>query len=197
MNPVLVIDSNYIAPIIKLLRREIWKPIKDCPGYEVSNQGRVRSYWKVVGQGYGKGTASFITDIPQKILKDSITEDGYLYVRLKGKHCPIHRLVLETFVGPCPENCECRHLDSNRSNPDLTNLSWGTRKENAIDRKSNGTEIFVNGEKHPNAKLTDEQVVEIKVSLDKGFGLSELGREYGVTPQAIWCIKNNRTRKNI
>jgi len=44
---------------------------------------------------------------------------GYLCVTLcrEGKTFEflIHRLVLETFIGPCPEGMECRHLDGDQT----------------------------------------------------------------------------------
>jgi hypothetical protein len=32
---------------------EVWRPIEGFPGYEVSNQGRVRSYFGWMGGGAG------------------------------------------------------------------------------------------------------------------------------------------------
>ena len=60
-------------------------------------------------------------------LKPDIKKDGYLRVTLcqhgKTSRKYIHRLVLETFVGPCPLGMQCRHLDGNRSNNEVDNLS--------------------------------------------------------------------------
>lgn len=47
----------------------------------------------------------------------------------------VHHIVLTTFVGPCPEGLECRHLDGVKTNCRLSNLAWGTVTENAEDRK--------------------------------------------------------------
>ena len=46
----------------------------------------------------------------------------------------VHRLVLEAFVGPCPEGMECRHLEGDTANNALSNLAWGTPQENAADK---------------------------------------------------------------
>src|SRR3990170_1323459 len=36
----------------------------------------------------------------------------------------VHRMVLETFVGPCPDGMECAHEDGVRTNCNLSNLQW-------------------------------------------------------------------------
>lgn len=51
-------------------------------------------------------------------------------------HCYVHRLVLETFVGPCPEGMEARHYpDMDPSNNRLENLSCSTHRKNLADRE--------------------------------------------------------------
>lgn len=50
-----------------------------------------------------------------------------------GRDRYAHRLVLETFVGPCPEGMQCRHLDGVGTNNDVANLRWGTASENRRD----------------------------------------------------------------
>ena len=47
----------------------------------------------------------------------------------------IHRLVLEAFVGPCPEGKECNHKNHERDDNELTNLEWVTRSENNKHRR--------------------------------------------------------------
>lgn len=56
-----------------------------------------------------------------------------------GKSHRVHRLVMEAFVGPCPEGLEVRHLDDDPDNNHLVNLVYGTRSENLLDRVANGT----------------------------------------------------------
>lgn len=64
--------------------------------------------------------------------------DGYHRVTLskpgdKPKLRYMHHLILEAFVGPCPEGCEALHRDDVKSNNTLGNLKWGTRSENLED----------------------------------------------------------------
>jgi hypothetical protein len=62
--------------------------------------------------------------------------DGYARVSLataSGRYRThkVHRLVLEAFVGPCPDGMECLHSpDATRTNNRLDNLRWGTHQDN-------------------------------------------------------------------
>ena len=75
---------------------------------------------------------------PKKLTK---RPDGYLVTSVGGRDMPIarvHRLVLETFVGPS-NGMEVRHIDGNPLNNVVSNLAWGTRKEQIADQKAHGT----------------------------------------------------------
>jgi len=69
-------------------------------------------------------------------------KDGYLYVRLKKNgqsfHKAVHRLMAITFLGPKKNGLEVRHLDGNKYNNNLINLSYGTRAENLLDDVKHG-----------------------------------------------------------
>jgi len=113
---------------------EIWKPIPDWEEYEVSNLGRVRSLDRVRRQGLFKG----------KVLKPCIVGGGYHAVGLrhpfiKYRMYKIHKLVLSVFVGPRPKGKETRHLDGDKTNNKLSNLCYGTKKQNEKDRIKHGT----------------------------------------------------------
>ena len=55
---------------------------------------------------------------------------GYMKVKIHNKNYRVHRIVLEAFVGECPEGFECDHSDRNRHNNTLTNLRWLSRSDN-------------------------------------------------------------------
>lgn len=116
---------------------------RDIPGYEgvyqVSSEGQVRSLDRVVQHPVSGDTLR-----RGKVLRLKRRSEGYLYVRLyrggKSKSRSVHHLVLEAFVGPRPEGSETRHLDGDPTNNRVSNLAWGTPKENAQDKKRHGTE---------------------------------------------------------
>ena len=129
--------------------KTIMKEIPNCPGYFALTDGRI--YSTRTNKGHGPG----------RFLKQCQLNRGHLIVRLFSKYNRklVHRLILETFIGPCPEGMECRHLDGNPTNNHLSNLCWGTRSENQKDKVRHGRWInpTQKGDKHPRSKLTNEQ----------------------------------------
>ena len=159
---------------------EVFKPIPGFPGYDVSNRGRVRSYWKAPGYGGGMVMASG----PQRVLKAKIYR-GYQLITLcsSDKHSmfQVHRLVLLTFVGPPPPGHECCHKDGCRSNNLLTNLYWGTKSRNALDRIKHGNGPRRKGTDSPMAKLTDQKVIQIRSLFAQGaYSKTELGEMFNI-----------------
>ncbi|MDE2258725.1 MAG: NUMOD4 motif-containing HNH endonuclease [Betaproteobacteria bacterium] len=139
---------------------EQWAPVRGFEGrYEVSTFGQVRS---LLVRSRVKRARS---DGEHHHLHTRRGSNGYQRVRLtdsKGGQANyyVHRLVLESFIGPSPIGFECRHLDGNRGNPKLTNLQWGSHKENYKDSVCHGTSA--RGERQGFAKLTDAVVTEIR-----------------------------------
>ena len=176
---------------------EIWKAIPEFPGYEVSNQGRVRSYWSqqsIYGNaGRVVGIKPILSSIPIRILCPS-TSKNRLSVTLcrDNKHFYrlVYRLVLEVFVGPCPPGLECRHLDGNPTNNFLGNLCWGTHSENMLDRTRHGTNWNNRGMKCPTAKLTDSQVLEIRHLAHQGITQKKIGEIFDIDQSHVSHIVN-------
>jgi len=162
---------------------EEWRPIPDFPGYDISNQGQVRSYLKCIGFGTWK-----ISSVPQRILKGAITPTGYRMVTLRrqGKTYGrlIHRLVLLAFNGAPPLNCECAHNDSNPSNNCLTNLRYDTRDGNLQDQyKRRG-------------QLPEQWVPKLRQEYVDGASLEYLSKKYSYSPQTLSNICRGRTHSD-
>ncbi len=176
------------------------KPIPNFPDYLISDEGIVFSFSKRANQDRPKK--------PRK-LKSYKQKSGHLrlYLQKEGKAYKryVHRLVLESFIGECPVNQECRHKDGNPSNNKLSNLIWGTKKENFLDRKKHG--VLIMGESHPGSKLTEEQVIEIRKlasesnkkirKIDKGGNYKEISKKFNVSPSAIVGIMRGSTWKHV
>ncbi len=100
----------------------------------------------------------------------------------KAKTYKVHTLVLNAFVGPCPEGMECCHNDGDFTNNYVDNLRWDTHQENQRDMVKHGTTNFMPGEIHPNAKLTVEQVREIRKMYASGeWSQKRLAEHFGVS----------------
>lgn len=152
---------------------EQWKDVIGFEGlYEVSNHGQIRS------------------KITKKIKKQTIdkkTNRFYLglWVNNKQKIVKPHRLVLEAFVGKCPNGMEGCHNDGNPFNNHLFNLRWDTPKNNHADKVKHGTTN--RGERSASAKLTLEQVNAIRQDIRTQ---KEIAKQYGVQQSLISRIKN-------
>ena len=116
--------------------QETWK---DIPGYEglykVSNTGKVKS------MNYRH------SDVPRIL---ATVDNGYgyyiviLYLNSVRKSASVHRLVWTAFNGPIPEGLQINHLNENKADNRLENLSLCTPKENT----NYGTRNKRAGEKH-------------------------------------------------
>jgi|SRR5580700_3783822 hypothetical protein len=123
---------------------------------------------------------------------------GHLKVTLFGvvpRIRAVHRLVLESFVGPCPPGMECRHFpDRDVTNNRLENLQWGTRLENQADRFKHGT--AKGGESHYLAKFSNEVAKEIRRRYDGGESQASLSRAFNASKSVIRAIVIGKTYRN-
>lgn len=136
--------------------------LSNWPNYGVSRDGRV---WSKHVRGKHKATTEWT------LLKPVTTVYGYKQVNLyKNKQATcvkVHRLILETFKGPCPPGKECLHKDGDKTNNATSNLRWGTSKENHADRIRHGNGL--RGSSHGMSKLSETQVRQILTLCEKEF----------------------------
>ena len=131
---------------VDLDNEEEWLPVVGFEGhYEVSNHGRVRSIERKVTDCLGRTRT--VKGQPKKTWVD---EGGYERVELckNNTRCGIgvHRLVAKAFKPTEREGVEVMHLDHNPLNNHISNLEWGTHKENVLathsaGRGSNGNKL--------------------------------------------------------
>lgn len=169
---------------------EIWKDIIGFEGlYQFSNLCRVKSFPK---RGSNK-----------EILGIYMASDGYprTTLRKNGRYHvrKIHRLVLEYFVGLCPEGMCCRHLNDIKTDYRIENLKWGTPSENQFDAVRNGKHNVGDhrGMKCAASKLVDENIPEIRKLIKDGIILRIIAKKFNVARQTITDIKFNRTWSHI
>jgi hypothetical protein len=135
-----------------------------------------------------------------KQLKANPQEGGYLRVFLRDHGTTstvyVHRLILLTFVGPCPEGMEVCHIDGNRSNNRLSNLRYDTRTGNHSDKRNHGTQPM--GSRVWIAKLTEVDVVEARRQHRRGAATTaELAERYHVTTSVMYKAIRGDTWKHI
>lgn len=172
-----------------------FRDIPGFPGYRIGDDGSVWRLWVTCRSGRKLSDR-------WRLMRPSTTTRGYRYLNLvppeggRFQTFRVHRLVLESFVGPCPDGMECRHLNGNKADNRLTNLMWGTPEENRDDNRSLGT--YGRGETHTQAKLTESQVRAIRERYAAGGVLQrELAAEFGVGEITVWGIVNRRTWTHV
>lgn len=93
------------------------KDIPGFPGYRAADDGSVFSNRNHGGKAWCK-------------LSGKTDRQGYIVLlfSVAGKkiHRSAHRIILETFVGPCPEGMEGCHTNGCPSDNRLSNLRWDT-----------------------------------------------------------------------
>lgn len=119
--------------------KEVWKDIPDFPGYQVSNTGKVRSFWRKQKKfGVYGGTERILCSEPQHELLQSDDGNGYMKVYLQNDHqrrcIKVHRLVAEAFIPRTSEDFDTvDHILSGREGKldnSVDNLRWISRREN-------------------------------------------------------------------
>lgn len=144
----------------------MWKEIPNFAGYEVSDDGQVRSWHPRNGRGSYKDTKE-----PNLLSISKFTDSDYLRVSLKcptkGKHVTrrVHQLVLEAFVGTCPPNHIVMHINDDTTDNRLSNLKYATPQENSDDMVRKGRSV--KGQNHAKSLCSDElrkEIIELALS---------------------------------
>jgi hypothetical protein len=184
--------------MLMLLRKDLvmqkveLKPIPVSPNqdYLAGSDGQIYSRTKY--KGFGR--KEYVDWYPLKGHRQK--GKGYMIISLchdsKRVTRSIHRLVCMAFHGmPEKKSTQVRHLDGNPSNNKPENLKWGTQIENWQDRKAHGRGC--EGEKHPMAKLTDEECQHLRWAIKSGLcSQRQAARALQMSQGGIWHIVNIR-----
>lgn len=151
--------------------------------YGVSNIGRVKSLRKGI------------------ILKPSNVL-GYQQVILcrNGKMVSgrVNRLVAIAFIKNPLNKPQVNHINGVRNDDRVENLEWVTESENVKHTYTHLNRIPTHGQTHNKAKLTNEQVREIRLKYKPyKYSYATLGKEYGVDPSAISLIITGKNWKYL
>ena len=137
-----------------------------------------------------------------KWLKMWQDKDGYLTFNVywnggsKPLNLKAHVVVCTVFHGPRPsDRPEVRHVNGNPADNRASNLRWATPAENARDKLRHGTHN--RGTRHNMAKLTEDQVTEIRTLRDSGETCRSLGSRYGVHPATVSDICRRRIWRHL
>lgn len=168
-----------------MIEQEEWRPWRNGD-YEVSNIGRVR-----------RAKPGRRTQVGRE-LKRLKAGAGYWYVgpTIGGKNVQtaVHAMVAEVFLGPRPDGAVVNHIDGDKLNARASNLEYITQRENMQHAARAG--LMVRGEQHYNAKLTDEQVRELRAHRARGASFSELARRFNTCIANVFSIVHGKSRRS-
>lgn len=170
---------------------EEWRSIDSYDGYEVSNLGRVRSWWKTQRHRRTRRDSPVVLSgtMNGRYRRFCISVNG----RMSYKFA--HHVVAEAFHGHRPTGMWVLHRNGDTTDNRADNLYWGTPKQNAEDREAHGNTLF--GARNPKAKLSDEQVASIRERYARGGSRqADLAAEYGVTQAHISLVILRKSRVN-
>jgi hypothetical protein len=116
---------------------------------------------------------------------------GYLKVCLFDENKKVHRfyihkLVAETFLGERPEGAQIRHLNGNKTDNRVSNLAWGSAKDNAKDRDRHNT--TARGERNGFSKRKESQIREILKLKKLNFSNIEIARKTSLSKDYISAV---------
>ena len=108
------IETIYVEEKLDFLV-ELGKVYPDDKDYMVSDDGRIWSIRK--------------SEYLHQLMGKSV---GYVSVCLSNprRNIRVHRMVMRTYKGECPEGMDVHHIDGDKTNNDLNNLKYAAHKEN-------------------------------------------------------------------
>jgi len=170
---------------------EEWLDVIGYEGfYQVSNLGRVRSVDRSIVRKNGK-----IFYKKGRVLKQTL--DSH-YPRFQVSLCKngvenlvrVHTLVASAFLGSPPKGLIVCHGTKGSLCNEIANLYYGTHETNSKDKVRDGTSN--RGEKHHKVKLTEKDVIAIRVNKES---LSDQcwAERLNVSRRAVNAAKNGQT----
>jgi len=179
---------------------EIWKDTPGFPGYQVSNIGNVKSC-RIKGKmaGIPRNAQNPTYRLSDKWrMKNKRKIAGYQSVTLFHNHKSytkkVYRLILEAFVGPCPEGCVGCHNNGIKTDDQVGNLRWDTVRANFDDCIKHGSN---RGENNGRSVVTANDVREIRELREQGVLRTVLSKRYGVTPTQITTIAKRKQWQHV
>lgn len=160
------------------------KAISKFPGFYADEDGNIYS-----------DRLGYLRLLPKRMHR------GYYRVNVRDGSCPaktyamdVHTLVLNAFVGERPNGMVCRHLNGNALDNRLSNLCWGTPKENMQDEIRHGTAVCLrHGENAIAAKLKLDDVKTIRKLYAEGLSKKEIAQRYSISQHHVSDIVNGKT----
>lgn len=174
--------NQHLVPITEI-PGERWEKIEDFPWYEVSDLGRVRNT---------KMKRGFVYEVKATVSK---RHGRYMVWLCDGERRAAnwrYVFVAKAFCHRPEGTTDVNHKDGDKTNDKASNLEWVTRLEN-VRHNIHKLGRDCHGSNGPNAKLSFDQVAEIRDRYERGEKGCELAKEFSVSHSTISEIVNYKT----
>lgn len=116
----------------------------------------------------------------------------YGVISVNRRNVPAHRFGYELHIGPIPDGLHVRHSCDNPPCQNPKHWLLGTSADNHADMVERRRSTF--GERNPNAKLTEAQVLQIRAEYAvRSETHDQIAERYGVCRPVITGILNRRS----
>lgn len=163
--------------------------------YKISNIARFNNFYRIDTNGVlwmCHGRPGTKNAIPKQWRKKvvAIDDQGRPHMTFMRKKYFISRLVAQAFIPNSEQKPVVCHNNGNPADNRVSNLRWGTQKENIADTKLHGTRLY--GEKASMVKLNNYQIIEICKLQKIGMTQKKIGGLFGVHQSEISRILSGK-----
>lgn len=129
-------------------------------------------------------------------------ENKYVAIKVEGVKKDLHRVLMENHLGrKLGFNEVVHHINGDKSDNSIENLKVMSRSEHTrmhmtgySAKKSTIEKLRTIGiEKRPLAKLSVENVKEVRQMLSTGMSCGQISKKFNVDRTSIWQIKSGKT----
>ncbi len=172
----------------------IWKGIPGFSEYEVSENGDIRKSLFYIRP---KRTPGHKKKPGQLLRPNKSIGYGYYGYTLRNdngiiRNINAHVAMALAFIGPRPfPKAQARHLNDDRSNNHISNISWGTASDNQQDCIRNGNRPLP-----PNARFTVDEIRKIRKLSNEGLTGYRLSKLYKTAQRTMYDIINHKIYKD-
>ena len=127
-----------------------------------------------------------------------LSPDGYGKCYFNGSSVRAHRLSYELHYGSFPRHFLVCHRCDNPKCVNPEHLFLGDVKDNMRDKRVKGRSKGINlGTSNAKAKLSDEEVFEIRELLSQGFKQNQIASLFKINQSHVSRIKTNMSRTHL
>jgi hypothetical protein len=123
-----------------------------------------------------------------------IHREGYGLITFNHQSVLAHRASYMANVGPIPDGCVVMHTCDVKCCINPAHLRLGTQADNMRDMLRKGRSRYVKGEQTWAAKLSSENIREIRSSTERSAVLAD---RFGVSARSIRDVRLHKTWKHV